>query len=397
MKLPIYLDYAATTPVDPRVVAKMQACLSLDGYFGNPASEAHSYGQEAKKLITIARAQVADLINAETEEIIWTSGATEAINLALKGAAFFNRERGKHIVTCKTEHKAVLDTCQYLAKCGFTITYLTPQANGLLAMEDITQALRPDTILVSLMHVNNEMGVIQDIAKIGELTRTKNILFHVDAAQSAGKIPIDVKQMKIDLMSLSAHKTYGPKGIGALYVCDKPKVRLEPLIHGGGHERGMRSGTLATQQIVGMGAAFAIAQMEMTAENTRISYLRDKLWRGLQTIPGIVLNGDLQQRVANNLNFSVAGVDGEALIMALRDLAISTGSACTSAMIEPSHVLSALGISKELAHSSIRISLGRFTTEAEVEYALAHIQKGICWLRSFSPLWSTEENNRVSV
>ena len=391
MKFPIYLDYAATTPIDPRVVMKMQDCFDSNKIFGNAASITHQYGRAAKILIDEAREKVAKLINATPQEIIWTSGATEAINLAIKGTAFFYQDQGKHIITCATEHKAVLDTCCYLEKKGFQVTYLKPQKNGLLESQEIQAAIRPETILVSIMQVNNEIGVIQDIQVISELCRQHNKILHVDAAQSAGKIAIDLQKTPIDLLSLSAHKIYGPQGIGALFVRTKPRARLEPLSHGGGHEQGLRSGTLATHQIVAMGEAFAIAQQELITESFRIKKLRDRLWNNLKTISGVPLNGDLIQRIPGILNFSVEHVDGEALIMALSDLAIATGSACTSSSIEPSHVLRALGVKDELAHSSLRISLGRFTTEEEIDYAGKHIHEKITWLRSLSPLWKVKD------
>lgn len=387
MKLPIYLDYAATTPVDPRVAEKMMQCLTPDGDFGNPASRSHSFGWESEKLVEQARQHVADLINADAKEIVWTSGATEADNLAIKGVAHFYQKKGKHIVTCKTEHKAVLDTCRQLERDGFEVTYLDPESNGLIDLNKLENALRDDTVLVSLMHVNNEIGVITDIAAVGEITRAKGILFHVDAAQSAGKVPIDLQNMKVDLMSLSAHKIYGPKGIGALYVRRKPRVRIEAQIHGGGHERGMRSGTLATHQIVGMGEAFRIAKEEMDNEMTRLVALRNRLYNGVSDMEEVYINGDLEHRVAGNLNVSFNFVEGESLIMALRDLAVSSGSACTSASLEPSYVLRALGRNDELAHSSIRFSIGRFTTEEEIDYAVQLIREKVAKLRELSPLW----------
>jgi len=387
MKTPIYFDYSATTPVDPRVAEKMCRCLTLDGSFGNPASRSHSFGWDAEKLVDEARANIAALVNADPKEIIFTSGATESDNLAIKGAAHFYKKNGKHIVTCKTEHKAVLDTCRILERDGYEVTYLDPEPTGLIDIEKFKAALREDTILVSIMHVNNEIGVIQDIGAIGEITRERNIIFHVDAAQSAGKVPIDLKALKVDLMSFSAHKIYGPKGIGALYVCRKPRIRLEPQMHGGGHERGFRSGTLPTHQIVGMGEAFRLAKEEMAADNERIRMLRDRLYKGLESIEEIYINGDLEQRVPHNLNISFNFVEGESLIMALKDLAVSSGSACTSASLEPSYVLRALGRSDELAHSSIRFSLGRFTTEEEIDFAIEQIRKNIGKLRELSPLW----------
>ena len=388
MKKPIYFDYSATTPVDPRVAEKMCQCLTLDGNFGNPASRSHEYGWKAEEAVEEARKQVADLVNADPKEIVFTSGATESDNLAIKGAAhFYQKKKGKHIVTCKTEHKAVLDTCRQLEREGFEVTYLDPEPNGLIDLDKLKAAIRDDTVLVSIMHVNNEIGVIQDIEAIGEITRERKVLFHVDAAQSAGKVPIDLRQMKVDLMSFSAHKIYGPKGIGALYVRRKPRVRLEAQMHGGGHERGMRSGTLATHQIVGMGEAFRIAKEEMAADNERIRMLRDRLLKGLEDIEEIYINGDLEQRVPHNLNISFNFVEGESLMMALKDLAVSSGSACTSASLEPSYVLRALGRNDELAHSSIRFSLGRFTTEEEVDYAIDAIKRNIDKLRELSPLW----------
>ncbi|MFB0975371.1 MAG: IscS subfamily cysteine desulfurase [Tolumonas sp.] len=387
MKLPIYLDYSATCPADPRVAEKMMQCLTLDGNFGNPASRSHRFGWQAEEAVDEARNHVADLIGADPREIVFTSGATESNNLAIKGAAHFYVKQGKHIITCKTEHKAVLDTCRHLESEGYEVTYLEPQADGLLTLQQIEAAMRPDTILVSIMHVNNEIGVIQDVAAIGELCRARKILFHVDAAQSAGKVDIDVDAMKIDLLSLSAHKVYGPKGIGALYVRRKPRVRLEAQMHGGGHERGMRSGTLPTHQIVGMGEAFRIAKEEMAEENVRIAALRDRLYNGLKDIEQVHVNGSLEHRVAGNLNISFAYVEGESLMMALKDLAVSSGSACTSASLEPSYVLRALGLNDELAHSSIRFSIGRFTTEEEVDYAIGLIRNSIGKLRDLSPLW----------
>ena len=387
MKLPIYMDYSATTPVDPRVAEKMCACLTPDGTFGNPSSRSHSFGWEADTLVSEARADVAGLINADPKEIVWTSGATESDNLAIKGAAHFYHKKGKHIVTCKTEHKAVLDTCRQLEREGFEVTYLDPEPSGLIDPDKFRAALREDTILVSIMHVNNEIGVIQDIESMGEITRERKIVFHVDAAQSAGKAPIDLQRLKVDLMSFSAHKIYGPKGIGALYVRRKPRVRLEAQMHGGGHERGMRSGTLATHQIVGMGEAFRIAREEMASENERVRALRRRLWDGLKGMEQAFLNGDEEQRVAGNLNVSFAFVEGESLIMALKDLAVSSGSACTSASLEPSYVLRALGREDELAHSSLRFTLGRFSTEEEVDYAVSKIGQQVERLRELSPLW----------
>ena len=387
MKLPIYFDYSATTPVDPRVAEKMMQYLTLEGHFGNPASRSHSYGWEAEKAVEEAREHVAQLINADAKEIVWTSGATESDNLAIKGAAHFYQKKGKHIVTCKTEHKAVLDTCRQLEREGFEVTYLEPESNGLLDLKKLTAALREDTVLVTIMHVNNEIGVISDLEAISEITRERKILFHVDAAQSAGKIPIDLQNMKVDLMSFSAHKIYGPKGIGALYVRRKPRVRLEAQMHGGGHERGLRSGTLATHQIVGMGEAFRLAKEEMITENERIKKLRDRFWEGLKEIEEIYINGDLEHRIAGNLNVSFNYVEGESLIMALKELAVSSGSACTSASLEPSYVLRALGRNDELAHSSIRFTFGRFTTTEEIDHAIPLIRSNIAKLREMSPLW----------
>ena len=387
MKLPIYLDYSATTPVDPRVAEKMCSFLTVDGNFGNPASRSHPYGWSAEKAVEQARLDVAELVNADPKEIVWTSGATESDNLAIKGAAHFYQKKGKHIVTCKTEHKAVLDTCRQLEREGFEVTYLDPEPSGLLDLEKLQAALRDDTVLVSLMHVNNEIGVIQDIAAIGEITRERKILLHVDAAQSAGKVPIDLQELKVDLMSFSAHKIYGPKGIGALYVRRKPRVRIEAQTHGGGHERGMRSGTLPTHQIVGMGEAFRIAGEEMANENDRVLDLRNRLWDGIKDMEAVYCNGDLERRVAGNLNVSFAFVEGESLIMALKDMAVSSGSACTSASLEPSYVLRALGREDELAHSSIRFTLGRFSTAEEVDYVIDKLRTQVERLRELSPLW----------
>lgn len=385
MKLPIYMDYSATTPVDPRVAAKMIPFLTEK--FGNPASRSHHYGWEAEEAVELARAQVAALVNADPKEIVWTSGATESNNLAIKGAAHFYQGKGKHIVTMRIEHKAVIDTVRELEREGFAATYLDPEPNGLLDLEKFKASLRPDTILVSIMYVNNEIGVIQDIAAIGEICREKGILFHVDAAQATGKVQIDMQRLKVDLMSFSAHKTYGPKGIGALYVQRKPRVRLEAQMHGGGHERGMRSGTLATHQIVGMGEAFRIAQEEMASENERVRMLRDRLLAGLTTMEEVHINGDMEHRVVHNLNLSFNFVEGESLIMAIKDVAVSSGSACTSASLEPSYVLRALGRSDELAHSSIRFSVGRFTTVEEVDFVIDLLKKKIGKLRELSPLW----------
>ncbi|MFM5524782.1 IscS subfamily cysteine desulfurase [Aeromonas veronii] len=387
MKLPIYLDYSATCPVDPRVAEKMMQCLTMDGLFGNPASRSHRFGWQAEEAVDLARNQVADLIGADPREIVFTSGATESNNLAIKGVAHFYASKGKHIITSKTEHKAVLDTCRQLEREGFEVTYLEPMPNGLFTIEMIENAMRDDTILVSIMHVNNEIGVVQNIAAIGDLCRSRKILLHVDAVQSVGKISVDVEALKVDLLSVSAHKVYGPKGIGALFVRRKPRVRLEAQMHGGGHERGMRSGTLPTHQIVGMGEAFRIAKEEMVSEGERILALRQRLWNGIKDIEAVYINGDLDQRVPGNLNVSFAYVEGESLIMALKDLAVSSGSACTSASLEPSYVLRALGLNDELAHSSIRFSMGRFTTEEEIDYAVKLIRDSIGRLREMSPLW----------
>lgn len=381
MKLPIYLDYAATTPVDPQVAEKMCACLTMDGNFANPASRSHLYGWQAEEAAELARRQVADLVGADPREIVWTSGATESDNLAIKGAARAFAERGRHIVTSQIEHKAVIDSCRQLEREGFEVTYLKPDSGGLISVEQLQAALREDTILVSLMHVNNEIGVINDIAALGALVRERGILFHVDAAQSTGKLPINLKQLPVDLMSFSAHKSYGPKGVGALYVRRSPDVRIEALIHGGGHERGMRSGTLAPHQLVGMGEAFALAGAQMKAENERIAALRAQLLEGLKELDGVTLNGSAEQRVPHNLNLAFAGVDGELLLLALRDLALSTGSACTSASVEPSYVLRAIGLPDELAHSSIRLSLGRFSTEEDVRHAAEVLCKAVSRLR----------------
>lgn len=382
---PIYMDYSATTPIDPRVADKMIPYLREQ--FGNPASRSHMYGWSAEKAVEDARAQVAALVNADSREIIWTSGATESNNLAIKGAAHFYATKGKHIITVKTEHKAVLDTVRELERQGFEATYLQPQDNGLITIEQLTEAIRPDTILVSVMLVNNEIGVIQPIDEIGELCRSKGIIFHCDAAQATGKVKIDLEKSKVDLMSFSAHKTYGPKGIGALYVRRKPRVRLEAQIHGGGHERGLRSGTLAPHQIVGMGEAFRIAKEEMDDELTRIKGLRDRLAKGLMGMEEVYVNGDMDHRVPHNLNVSFNYVEGESLIMAIKDLAVSSGSACTSASLEPSYVLRALGRSDELAHSSIRFTIGRFTTEEEVDFTINLIKEKVSKLRDLSPLW----------
>ncbi len=385
LHLPVYLDYSATTPVDPRVAEAMIPYLTEK--FGNPASRSHSFGWTADEAVEHAREQVAALVNADPKEIVWTSGATESNNLALKGAAHFYRDKGKHLITVMTEHKAVLDTMRHLESEGYEVTYLEPQANGLVDVETFKAALRPDTILASVMLVNNEIGVVQDIETLGSLCRDKGVLFHVDAAQATGKVAIDLQKLKVDLMSFSAHKTYGPKGIGALYVRRKPRVRLEAQMHGGGHERGFRSGTLATHQIVGMGEAFRIAREEMAAENERIRMLRDRLWKGLSGMEEVYLNGDMESRVPHNLNVSFNFVEGESLIMAVKDIAVSSGSACTSASLEPSYVLRALGRNDELAHSSIRFTIGRFTTVEEVDYAVKLLQEKIAKLRELSPLW----------
>jgi cysteine desulfurase len=387
IKLPIYLDYSATTPMDERVAAKMAQFLTIEGQFGNPASRSHEFGWKAEQAVDIARQQVADLINADPREIVWTSGATESNNLAIKGAAHFYRKKGNHIITIKTEHKAVLDTCRQLEREGFEVTYLDPEENGLVDMDKLKAATTSETILISVMHVNNEIGVIQDLYAIGEFARENKIIFHVDAAQSAGKVDIDLQAMKVDLMSFSAHKAYGPKGIGALYVRRKPRVRLEAQMHGGGHERGLRSGTLATHQIVGMGEAFRIAKEEMASETDRIRMLRDRLYNGLKDAEEVYLNGDYDHRIAGNLNISFNYVEGESLIMALRDLAVSSGSACTSASLEPSYVLRALGRNDELAHSSIRFTIGRYTTLEEIDYTIDLVIHAVQKLRDLSPLW----------
>ena len=385
MKFPIYLDYSATTPVDPRVAEKMIPYLTE--HFGNPASRSHLFGWKTEEAVEEARAQVASLVNCDAKDIVWTSGATESINLALKGAAEFYKTKGKHLITVKTEHKATLDTCRELERRGFEVTYLDVEPDGLLDLGKLEAAFRPDTILVSVMLVNNEIGVIQDVAAIGAACRKRGALFHVDAAQATGKCPIDLQALKVDLMSFSAHKTYGPKGIGALYVRRKPRVRLEAQIHGGGHERGFRSGTLATHQIVGMGEAFRLAKAEMATDNERIRALRDRLLAGMQGIEEVFINGSLVHRVPHNLNISFNFVEGESLIMAVKDIAVSSGSACTSASLEPSYVLRALGRSDELAHSSIRFTLGRFTTSEEVDYTIQHLEAKVQKLREMSPLW----------
>lgn len=387
MKLPIYLDYSATTPIDPRVAQKMIDCLTIEGNFGNPASRSHVYGWRAEEAIEHARQQVADLINADPREIVWTSGATESDNLAIKGVAHFYGTKGKHLITSKIEHKAVLDTMRQLEREGYEVTYLDPTEEGIVSPEQVKEALREDTILVSIMHVNNEIGTVNDIAAIGEITRANKVLFHVDAAQSAGKTEIDVEAMKVDLMSFSGHKAYGPKGIGALYVRRKPRVRLEAQMHGGGHERGMRSGTLATHQIVGMGEAFAIAKQDMVKDREHVAKLSERFYSQLQDMEEVYLNGSKTQRMPHFLNLSFNFVEGESLMMSLKDLAVSSGSACTSASLEPSYVLRALGRNDELAHSSIRFTFGRFTTEEEVDHAAAQVRQAVAKLRELSPLW----------
>ena len=387
LKLPIYLDYSATTPVDERVAKKMCDALTIEGNFGNPASRSHIFGWKAEEAIEDARDQVAALVGADAKEIVWTSGATESNNLAIKGAAQFYKKKGRHIVTISTEHKAVIDTCRALEREGFEVTYLDPESNGLVDPEKFAAALRDDTLLASVMFVNNEIGIIQDIEKLGSICRAKGVIFHVDAAQATGKVAINLASLPVDLMSFSAHKTYGPKGIGALYVRRKPRVRVEAQMHGGGHERGMRSGTLATHQIVGMGEAFRIAGQEMAAENERIRMLRDRLWLSLQDMEEVYLNGDFEQRVPHNLNVSFNYVEGESLIMALKDIAVSSGSACTSASLEPSYVLRALGRNDELAHSSIRFTFGRYTTVEDIDYVIALVKKAVGKLRDLSPLW----------
>jgi cysteine desulfurase len=390
MQLPIYLDYSATTPVDPRVVDKMVPYLRE--MFGNPASRSHAFGWAAEKAVEEAREQVAALVNADPREIVWTSGATEAINLALKGAAHFYKDKGKHLVTVKTEHKATLDTARELEREGFEVTYLDVRPDGLLDLAALEAALRPDTIVVSVMFVNNEIGVIQDIPAIGEMCRKRGIIFHVDAAQATGKVAVDLSALKVDLMSFSAHKTYGPKGIGALYVRRKPRVRLEAQMHGGGHERGLRSGTLPTHQIAGMGEAFRLARLEMAGEVERMRMLRNRLWAGLNDLEEVYVNGDMERRVAHNLNVSFNFVEGESLIMAIKDVAVSSGSACTSASLEPSYVLRALGRSDELAHSSIRFTVGRFTTPEEIDFTIDLIKRKVGKLREMSPLWEMHKD-----
>lgn len=388
--LPIYLDYAATTPIDPRVAQKMIPYLTE--HFGNPASRSHAYGWKAEEAVEEARAEVAALVHCDPKEIVWTSGATESNNLAIKGAAHFNASKGKHLITVKTEHKAVLDTVRELERQGFTATYLDPEENGLVDIEKFKAAIRPNTILASVMLVNNEIGVIQDIAALGALCREKGVIFHVDAAQATGKVDINLDKLPVDLMSFSAHKTYGPKGIGALYVQRKPRIRLESQMHGGGHERGFRSGTLAVHQIVGMGEAYRLARNEMDFENARIRKLRDKLLNGLMTMEEVYVNGDLTQRIPHNLNISFNFVEGESLIMAVSDIAVSSGSACTSASLEPSYVLRALGRNDELAHSSIRFSIGRFTTEQQIDHTIELLKNKIGKLRDLSPLWEMHQD-----
>jgi len=387
MKLPIYLDYAATTPVDKRVAEKMMHYLTTDGIYGNPASRSHAFGWKAEEAVEEARDEVAKLLNADPREIVWTSGATEADNLAIKGVAHFYKDKGKHIITSKIEHKAVLDTCRQLEREGYDITYLSPNEDGIISPNSVEDALRDDTILVSLMHVNNEIGTVTDIDAIGDLTRARKVLFHVDAAQSAGKLSIDMAAMKVDLMSVCAHKVYGPKGVGALYVRRKPRVRLEAMIHGGGHERGMRSGTLPTHQLVGMGEAFRLAREEMSTDTQHILSLRNRLWNQFKDIEEVYVNGTLDKHVAGILNISFNFVEGESLLMALKDLALSSGSACTSASLEPSYVLRALGRNDELAHSSLRFSVGRFTTEKEIDFAAEKVCNAVSKLRELSPLW----------
>ncbi|PCI51084.1 MAG: IscS subfamily cysteine desulfurase [Moraxellaceae bacterium] len=387
MKRPVYLDYAATTPVDPAVAKKMMTCLEMDGNFGNPASRSHGYGWQAEEVIETARIDVAELINCDPREIVWTSGATESDNLAIKGVAHFYQKKGKHIITSMVEHKAVLDSCRQLEREGFEVTYLEPNGQGIIEPGMVQDAIRDDTILVSIMHVNNEMGVINDIAAIGEVTRAKKILFHVDGAQSVGKIPVDLDAMKVDLLSISGHKIYGPKGVGVLYVRRKPRARLEAQMHGGGHERGMRSGTLATHQIGGMGEACRIAKQTMTEEGEKIQRLKMRLWDGLKDLEQVQINGDLERSIPGILNISFAYVEGESLIMAFKDIAVSSGSACTSASLEPSYVLRAIGLTDEMAHSSIRFSIGRFTKQEEIDLAIEQVRHGVIKLRELSPLW----------
>ena len=390
MKLPVYLDYSATTPVDPRVAQKMIPYLTE--MFGNPASRSHPYGWTAEQAVEEAREHVAALLGADSREIVWTSGATEGNNLAIKGAAMFYKDKGRHLITQKTEHKATLDTCRELERQGFEVTYLDPEPNGLVDLEKFRAAIRPDTIVASIMMVNNEIGVIQPIAEMGEICRDKGVIFHCDAVQAAGKVEIKLQTLKVDLLTVTAHKVYGPKGIGALYIRRKPRVRIEAQIHGGGHERGMRSGTLPTHQIVGMGEAFRIAKEEMVSENARIRVLRDRLWNGLKDMEEVHLNGDLEQRIPGNLNISFNFVEGESLIMAIKDVAVSSGSACTSASLEPSFVLRALGLSDELAHSSIRMTIGRFSTEEEIDFTIDLLKNKIAKLRELSPLWEMHKD-----
>lgn len=389
MELPIYLDYMATTPVDPAVAEKMSHCLTKEGVFGNPASQTHSYGWKAAELVQLAREQVASLINADPREIVWTSGATESDNLAIIGSARFYQRQGKHIITMSTEHKAVLDTCQYLASQGFEITYLDPEKNGVLDLDKLKAAIRRDTILISIMHVNNETGVIQDIAAIGEIAKQQGVIFHVDAAQSAGKIPIDLQQWKVDLMSFSGHKIYGPKGVGALFVRRNPRVHLEPLIYGGGHERGLRSGTLATHQIVGIGEAFAIAKKRMAADFEHLLDMANQFWSGISTLGGVHLNGAGASKVPFCMNIYFDAVNGESLMTRLQNLAFSTGSACNSASSDPSHALLSMGLTREIADNSLRISFGRFTTKEDIDYAVAQIVEQVSYLRKISPLWQS--------
>ena len=387
MTAPTYMDYSATTPVDHRVAEKMAECLSIEGTFGNPASRSHYYGWQAEAAVDKARKQVADLVGADPKEIVWTSGATESNNLALKGIAHFYKKRGNHIITLKTEHKAILDTCRQLEREGFEVTYMSPLPSGLLDIEELKATIREDTILASFMHVNNEIGVIQDLQVIGDICRERKVFFHVDASQSVGKLPINLTELPVDLMSFSAHKIYGPKGMGALYVSRKPRVRLEAQMHGGGHERGMRSGTLATHQIVGMGEAFAIAQEMMADEEVRTRGLRDRLYAGFSDMEEVKVNGDMEQRIGNNLNISFNHVEGESLMMAINGIAVSSGSACTSASLEPSYVLRAIGLPDELSASSIRFSVGRFTTEEDVDNAITLVRQKVEKLRELSPLW----------
>lgn len=387
MKTPIYLDYAATTPVDLQVAKKMMNYLTIDGIFGNPASRSHKFGWEAEEIVDIARNQISDLIGADSREIIFTSGATEANNLAIKGIALFHKKKGNHIITSKTEHKSVLDSCRYLESKGFAVTYLTPKNNGIIDLNNLKRNIRKNTILISIMHVNNETGIIQDIHSISEICKSRDIFFHVDATQSIGKIDVNIKNSFIDLMSFSAHKLYGPKGIGGLYVRRKPRVRLLASVHGGGHERGMRAGTLPVHQIVGMGEAFELANKKIKDDFAHLNYLRNNLWNGIKNIEEVYLNSDLKQGAPHILNVSFNYVEGESLIMSLKDLAISSGSACTSSSLEPSYVLRALGIKDELAHSSIRFSIGRFTTQEEIQHTIQLVHKSIAKLRRLSPLW----------